>query len=329
MIRALLLAFALPLATAGAFANERRLVPHVAVVGDVVTLGDLVTNAGQAAATALFRAPDAGAFGTVQAWRIVEAARAYGVDGIDLAGVVEVRVERQTRVVAEVELVDAIASEMMKRLGVQDRSRVAVTIDGLFSSQSVDAAHDAALVLERLAHDPASGRFDAALVAVDAAGRRSRPLRVAGAAVEQVDVVRLRRTIGRGETVNAGDVAVERQSRLRLPADVIVAARDVIGFAARRSMTEGSVLRSGDVERPRVIARNDAVTIVFETANLVLTARGRALEGGAVGDVIEVQNTTSRRNVQGSVAGPGKVVVRLAPRRIAAAPAQTAAAAGN
>jgi flagella basal body P-ring formation protein FlgA len=40
-----------------------------------------------------------------------------------------------------------------------------------------------------------------------------------------------------------------------------------------------------------------------------LTARGRALEDGAMSDTIRVENIQSQRKVSGTVTGPGVVVV--------------------
>ncbi len=319
MIRFFSIALAALLA-APTWASERpALIPYVAVGGDVVTLGDLIERAGPAASTPLFRAPELGGYGTIQAWRIVDAARAYGIVDIDLRGTSEVRVERQARVVSEVELVDAIAAEMLKRIGSDDRSRVSVAIDGMFSSFHLDAGVSSPLLLDRFMQDAMTGRFEAVLAAVDPSGRRSRPLRVNGTGIEHVDVVRLRRTVARGEIVNAADITVDRMPRTRLSNDAVIARADVVGFAARRSLSEGTILRAGDVEKPRVVQRNDPVTIVFEAPNLLVTARGRAMDGGAVGDVIDVQNVSSRRNVQGVVAGPGKVIIRVGGHRRVAA----------
>lgn len=329
MIRLFSIALTVLVATY-AVANERpALVPYVAVGGEVVTLGDLIERAGPAASTPLFRAPELGGYGTIQAWRIVDAARAYGIVNIDLRGTAEVRVERQARVVSEVELVDAIAAEMLKRIGSDDRSRVSITIDGMFSSFHLDAGTSAPLLLERFAQDAATGRFEAVLVAIDPSGRRSRPLRINGTGVEQVDIVRLRRTVARGEVVNAADITIDRMPRTRLANDAVIARADVVGFAARRSLSEGTILRAGDVEKPRVVQRNDPVTIVFEAPSLLVTARGRAMDGGAVGDIIDVQNISSRRTVQGVIAGPGRVIIRVGGhRRVAAAapPPPTASA---
>ena len=51
----------------------------------------------------------------------------------------------------------------------------------------------------------------------------------------------------------------------------------------------------------------------------MLTMRGKALEAGAEGDIINVLNVQSKRTVQATVTGPGRVTVAAAAPRIAAA----------
>jgi flagellar basal body P-ring formation protein FlgA len=60
------------------------------------------------------------------------------------------------------------------------------------------------------------------------------------------------------------------------------------------------------------------VLIVYETPGLALSLRGKANEAGAVGDVIAVQNLQSKRVLQASIVGPGRVSVSQAlPGRLA------------
>jgi flagella basal body P-ring formation protein FlgA len=300
--------------------GQSPLRPVVVVTGEAVTLGDLVADAGPHAATALFRAPDLGSHGVIQAWRIVEAARAYGVEIAAPAALAEVRVERQGRAVGEVELAELLAAEAMTRFGLVDRTKLDLRIDGIAGGPVLDAGPAATLAVERFNHDPGSTRFEALVVAVDGA-RRSRPLRVTGSAADYVDAVRLRRAVTRGEIVQGADLVTERLPRGRLPADAAAGGGEVAGRAARRSMGEGTLVRASDLERPRVVQRGEPVTIVFEGAHFLVTARGRALDAAGVGETIDVQNAASRRTLQATVTGPGRVVVRIAGHRRVAATA--------
>ena len=124
-----------------------------------------------------------------------------------------------------------------------------------------------------------------------------------------VDARILLRALGRGEVVKAADVAIERRPKADLGGDVLGADAQVIGLAARQPLRAGQPLRSADLMKPEIVQRNEAVTLIFEAPGMMLTMRGKALESGAEGDVVNVVNLQSKRTVQATVTGPGRVTV--------------------
>jgi flagella basal body P-ring formation protein FlgA len=64
-----------------------------------------------------------------------------------------------------------------------------------------------------------------------------------------------------------------------------------------------------DMKRPAVVARGAPVTIVLAMPGARLTARGQALDEGAVGDTVRVVNAHSRTTVSGVVRADGQVDV--------------------
>ena len=69
--------------------------------------------------------------------------------------------------------------------------------------------------------------------------------------------------------------------------------------------------------KPDLVQRNDTVTLIYEVPGIVLTIRGKAAEGGAEGDVISVLNEQTKRSVQGTIVGPGRVLVINGSPRVA------------
>jgi O-acetyl-ADP-ribose deacetylase len=61
--------------------------------------------------------------------------------------------------------------------------------------------------------------------------------------------------------------------------------------------------------KPEIVTRGEIVTVVYEIPGMVLTLRGRATEAGAQGDSIGVLNIQSKKTLQATVMGPGKVSV--------------------
>jgi flagella basal body P-ring formation protein FlgA len=68
-------------------------------------------------------------------------------------------------------------------------------------------------------------------------------------------------------------------------------------------------LRQTDLTKPEVVTRNDNVTITYQVPGVMLTVRGKALEGGSRGDTISVMNIQSKRSLQATIVGPGHVMV--------------------
>ena len=60
------------------------------------------------------------------------------------------------------------------------------------------------------------------------------------------------------------------------------------------------------------------MTLIYEVPGIVLTIRGKAADSGAEGDVISVLNEQSKRTVQGTIVGPGRVLVSNGSPRLAA-----------
>ena len=103
----------------------------------------------------------------------------------------------------------------------------------------------------------------------------------------------------------------------RRPKTDVIAIEDVLGFAAKRALKPGQVIRAGDVVKPELVGRNETVTISFEVPGMTLSIRGTALEAGALGDVVNVVNIQSKRTIQATVSSRGRVTVTAATPRLA------------
>ena len=279
------------------------------VQGELVRIGDLIENAGAASDVAIFRAPDLGITGSVATAKVLEAVRPYRLFAVETAGITEIEVTRASRVIGGKEIESRIARAFAGQYGLGDAKRLTINLEREAHPIFVDPNNTADLEVTRSSFDPRSGRFDISfeLPGTIATGRG--PLRFTGTLFEGVEAAVLTRQLGRGEIVKAADVTIERRPKSELANDAIARLDQTIGFAARQALRAGQLLRRGDLLKADVVQRNDAVTLVYEVPGIVLTVRGKAVEAGAEGDVIGVLNVQTKRTVQGTVAGPGRVVV--------------------
>lgn len=295
----------------------------VSITGDIVRVGDLIDNAGAAAQVAVYRAPDLGTTGLLPTAQVISALRSHQVIGVDTRGIKEIAVTRQARTVDTKEIEQAVARALEHRAGLGDAANISVNFDQPLQDMKFDASYDGALAPTDQRYDPRSGRFE---VSFDIGGggtsANASRLRFTGTAIETAQVAVLTRNIDRGETLRSGDLVVERRPRAEL-AGGEPAARDLaIGMQMRRQARAGQSLRTTDLAKPDLVTRDQNITIIFQTAGIYLTTRGKALDTGSEGDVVSVLNLQSKRTVTGRVTGRGQVSVDIAVPK----PAQTAQA---
>jgi len=119
------------------------------------------------------------------------------------------------------------------------------------------------------------------------------------------DVPVLVRDVEKGELLSAGDFAVEPRplSQARGALEIDVAA----GKEALRRLRAGSTVRPGDLIRPQLVRRGEPVSINVRSAGLTITAQGKALSGGARGDLVRVVNVSTNRTLDAVVEQTGSV----------------------
>lgn len=325
MSRSVLIAIALGLAfsaTARAAEDMPAPVPvlkaEVVVASDVVRIGDLVEHAGAAADIAIFRSPDLGHTGTVQTSRVLDAIRPHGPPGIDTRGLAEVAVARASRDFAPKEIEQRIVAALVGQRGVGAAKDLVLTFDrGVRSIQVEPSAGDLHIV--RASYDPSTARFDVSFEVPDSAAAKRMRLRFTGTLIETVEAAVLLRPLARGDVIKARDVAIERRPKTSVTAGTLDRREHAEGLAARRPLEPGQPLRAADLMKPEFVRQNETVTITYEMPGINLSMRGKALDSGAEGDLVNVLNAQSKRTVQGIVSGPGRVTLQTATARVLAA----------
>jgi len=277
------------------------------VTGDVVRIGDLIDNAGVVSNVAIFRAPDLGTTGSVSAAQVAEIVRAHAIVGFDTAGLAEVTVTRASRLVAATDIENLITGALTAQYPLGATQDLVLAFDQTLRGIQTDPTATGLPHVVALSFNARNGRFD---VTVDLPGGSKR--RLTGTATPTANVISVSRPLTRGEVFKAGDLVSERRPRADLTADMLTSEDQAIGLAARGGLSPGRPLRNSDLMKPEMIHRNENVTLVYEVPGITLTLRGKASDGGAEGDTIEVLNVQSKRMVQGVITGHGRVVVTAA-----------------
>ncbi len=131
-------------------------------------------------------------------------------------------------------------------------------------------------------------------------------LALAGPSAALADIVVPTRTIRAKEIIAPTDLVTKEQD---VPG--AVETPDIlVGQEARVALYPGRPIRAGDFGPPALVDRNDLVVLVFDRQPLSITAEGRALGRGAVGDRIRVMNLSSRTTVTGLIRLDGQIEVK-------------------
>jgi flagella basal body P-ring formation protein FlgA len=329
MFRTLLLASALLTAATGFAAAESMsqgagdtlmgpvLRANVSVTGDIVRIGDVIDNAGAAAAIAIYRAPDLGTTGALPTAQVLTALRAHQVIGVDTRDIKEIAVTRLARSLEAKELEQAVAGALEHRSGLGDAANLTLTFDRDMQDIRLDAANSGAMVPVAIRVDPRSGRFDVTFEIANASGGGSTKLRFTGPAIETLEVAVLTRKVDRGDLLRSADLVVERRPKAEIGGEA--ASRDrAVGMQVRHPMRAAQALKAADLVKPDLVQRDQNITLIYQSPGLYLTTRGKSLDNGTEGDTVNVLNPQTKRTITGVVTGRGQVTIEIAtPRPVA------------
>lgn len=283
----------------------------VLVQRDTVRLGDVfIAGEGRLpqADTVIARAPDAGRSLVLNAAWLADTARAHGLQWRASTGNETVTVHRDSRMVGREEIIAAVR-DVLVHSGVAADAEL--DLAGLVAPLPVPAGTRQPVGVVDIDYDPRSGRFST-LIEIPAGAPDADRLRLSGRAHEVLEVPVLARAIARGQQVTADDVRWAKVRTSSLPAGVATDLDQVLRMTARRPLQAGQPLRQRDLERPALVEKNQLVTMVLRAGKMTLTAQGRAMERGAKGDVVRVQNTMSNQIVHATVTKDRTVVVQSA-----------------
>ena len=290
---------------------------NVAVTGDIVRIGDVIDNAGPAAQIAIYRAPDLGTTGALPTAQVLTALRAHQVIGVDTRDIKEVAVTRLARTVEAKEIERAVTGALEHRSGLGDAANLSLTFDRDVQDIRLDAANSGAIQPVSARVEPRSGRFDVSFEIASGTGAAPTRLRFTGTAIETLEVAVLTRNVDRGDLLRSADLVVERRPKGEIGGDA--ASRDkAVGMQVRRPIRAAQALKVADLVKPDLVQRDQNITLIYQSAGLYLTTRGKSLDNGTEGDTVNVLNPQSKRTITGVVTGRGQVAIEIAtPKAVA------------
>lgn len=124
-------------------------------------------------------------------------------------------------------------------------------------------------------------------------------------------VVVAARPLMRGAQLSEADLTTATLDAGSLPPDYLTNPQLAIGQQLKRPLSIGMAVAAGMLDTPRMVRRDEQVTILAEDGGLEVRMTGLALEDGVLGQPIKVRNLLSKRIIGGIIAAPGIVKVQM------------------
>ncbi len=185
-----------------------------------------------------------------------------------------------------------------------------VTVAAIGSSPDIQAPLGR---LDIKAEIPGGVRYNAPTIAAVIISADGRPfttvnLRFTVKAYQQLVVAA--RNIAVHEEITADNVREERREVGRI-SGYITELGKVVGLTARRPMLAGTPLTEAMVDKPVMVKRGATVNILVQVGDMIVAAGGLAMQAGREGELIRVQNVTSKRMVTARVVDRNTVQVKI------------------
>ncbi len=288
-------------------AQTLKLRAKVNATSDVVTFDDFFEGTGASGSTAFFRAPRAGRTGAVRVSRLIAAVERLGYSWFPPSGLRSIRVSREMATVEVDQIADLIRRELAGAIpDTQEPDDLDITLPVRLRTIRIADTTSAQIVINQLDLTPRTRSFRAAMSFGEGENQVQRIIEGRYAVRRRVPVPIA--AIPRNQIITYEDLIWVRLADTAI-GNAVTRAEDLIGKSARRTLSEGRPVLAVDLEAPRIVLRNQLVTVMYRVPGMTLTARGRALRDAAAGESVSVLNLSSNRTIVATAIGPGQVSV--------------------
>lgn len=193
---------------------------------------------------------------------------------------------------------DLIADEIYYRWSdeLHPRSELKVRFTRPFAKEVVDVID--------IHWEPSTHRFIAVL---EFEGEQY--ARVTGVAQALVEIPVPLRSIESGEILQRSDLTTKTVPAMSLNSGIVDDLADLVGQEARRTILAGRPVQVNNIVSPRIIDRNESVTMIYNTGGLSIVGRGRSLSSASIGDIVRIAPSAGGTPIEAEVVSAGVVRV--------------------
>lgn len=131
---------------------------------------------------------------------------------------------------------------------------------------------------------------------------------------KMTEVPALRLALRTGDVIRQNNLISTAIPAHQVGNNIVKDAESLIGMAVTHAMMSGRPIRDSDIRQPILAKKGALVKMIVTTPHMVLSATGRAMENGSLGDSIRLINTFTNKSVEGTVAADGSIVIHAGNR---------------
>lgn len=287
-------------------AEAATLKSEAMISSNVVMVSDLFDGVATKQDAVVGNAPAPGQTVILNARTLQRIANTYDIKWKSNAPADQIVVRSAVQTISSAEITDTVTKDLAAR-GIE--GKFTVTLNNVAPTISLPGNVDATVEVVQMNYTPGRDVFTAVLAAPSAA-HPVKTLSVSGLIEKTVQVPVLLDNVSADQIISSSDLKWVDVPLRQMSNDTITDADKLIGKTPIRLVTAGVPVRDRDVKSPQLVARGDEVLLQFNHGGLLLTAKGKAMQNGAEGEVIRVMNVSSNQSLRAEVTGSKIVVVQ-------------------
>lgn len=269
---------------------------------DRLMLSDLYANVPKGMDQVIGPSPKPGQTFTLDTSDLIRVAQAYGISYSPVTSNDTLTIRRPGAVMSAQDIHDQMIIALREK-GVPGDFDLNFRVP--LNDINIASAKSTVPLIKNVSYDPSTQVFSGI---VTAKGSNLHHM-ITGQIDPLIDIAVARGTLQKGTGITGSDIEMKaiRQSLIRgTPYTDLADLQDLV---TRRALVAGSPITTNDVQIPISVKRGDKITLLYKTSAFELTAQGRAMQDGRMGDRVKIVNTDSNKNLQGTVVARGQVEI--------------------
>ncbi len=287
--------------------------PSIIVQNDEVTFGDVFEGAGEKTDYVIATAPAPGKKMVFKASSLAYVARKHGLDWRPNRTVHRITVNRSGVRIPEQQILEELRFALETEL---QTDQFELSLSTQHPNIQVSLEEEPTIAVESLSYSKRGSNFVAVLVA-PAHSNAARQYKLTGKLHRQTLVPVVSRFMEAGEEIGEKDLDYKLIRVSKVGRNTLTNINDIVGKSPRRAIRAGTSLSLNNLGDPVTVPKGKLVSVVFKKGGISLAVTGRALEPGAEGDIIRIENIASRKVIQAQILNSEEVRIITAGQRLA------------